>query len=429
MKSNFQENKHRCRPLLRGAVLCMSFYWLTGSIYAQNQVANSVSPHQPKRAPINNSKSYAAKPSAAKATSRAGAKKAVYYTPSFTGVGRGWRPRTAAGKPAPYKPPSMSQFNGGSTIIKPGGKSGQTGAASGKKPALAPGIAASAEGEQITLQSRDLSSYGPSWQSFSDYLTVAKDWGQIPLFLSFVNGANGNPRFQDVRISLAGKSLATIKDFSKQSTLTRNLTGAVGVGDSLLSVQVFGKAGSQLTWKFTTPKVVVSSISPKEVGVNDKITINGKNFSDHPTVNQVYFDKAKAEVISARPNQLVVKVPSVQGGKADLTVAVGPSRSTPFKVTLKGSPEIDSVDHISTAPGQPLTITGKGFSPVASENQVFFGSLPAEIVSCSANSITCIVPDPGNYPMWDIPITIKTRGMESKDPDKKGTINVQLRVF
>jgi hypothetical protein len=86
---------------------------------------------------------------------------------------------------------------------------------------------------------------------------------------------------------------------------------------------------------------------------------------------------------------------------------------------------------ISTAPGQPLTISGEGFSNNAAENQVYIGGIPAQIVSSSPTSITCIVPEPANegYPTWDVPIKIKTNGVDSVDPENKGTINIQLRVF
>ena len=391
MKSSFPEYKYSRYLLLLSTMLPINFCWLVSSISAQSQAP----------APLVNV--------------------------NHGGSRRNWQPTTAAGKPAPYKlAPNTSMPISGK---KSGSK---TPAAAGKQSAATQASTTTASNEQIVLQSRDLSSYGSSWQSFSDYLTVAKDWGAIPLFLTFVNGSNETPSFQDIRISLAGKSLATIKDFGRQKTLTRNLTGAIGTGDSLLSVQVYGKAGSQLSWKFTTPKVTVTNVTPKEVSLNDKITIDGRNFSDRPTVNQVYLDKVKLQVLSAKPTQLTAKLPStMQGGKGDLTVALGPSRSTPFRLTLRGAPEIDTVDHISTAPGQPLVITGKGFSTVASENQVFFGELPAEIVSCTSTSIQCIVPDPGtnNWPMWNVPITVKTKGIESKDPYKKGTINLQLRVF
>ncbi len=339
-----------------------------------------------------------------------------------------WQPKSAAGKPAPYHP---SFSSGQGSIISSGAnkpvKAGQIKTAAGKPPALP----LMDMGEQVVLQSRDISSYGPVWQSFSDYLTVPKGCEKAPFFLTFINGSASGPHFQDLRIKLAGKSLATIKDFNKQGKLTRNLTGAIGVGDSLLIVQAYGPAGAQFNWQFTTPKVEVTGVTPKEVALNSTITISGKNFSEQSSVNQVYFDKATGTVISATKYQLQVKVPSaILGGKADLVVAVGPSRSKPFKITVKSAPKINAVNMISTAPGQPLTITGEGFSTSSAENQVYFGDTPAQIVSCTPTSITCIVPVPStDYPVWGLPVKVKTNGVDSTDPEHKGTINIQSRVF
>ena len=287
--------------------------------------------------------------------------------------------------------------------------------------------------EQMVLQSRDISSYGPVWQSFSDYLTVAKGCDKAPFSLAFTNGSGSSPRFQDLRIRLAGKSLATIKDFNGQPKLVRNLTGAIGAGDSLLVVQVYGPAGAQLNWQFTTPKVEIVAVAPKNVALNKTIMITGKNFSEQASANQVYFDKTLVPVVSASKTQIQVKVPgTLVGGKADLIVAVGPSRSKPYKITVKSAPKISSVNMISTAPGQPLTITGEGFSANTGDNQVYFGDVLAQIVSCTATSITVIVPEPPDgvsYPDWGLPVKVKTNGVDSVDPDGRGTINIQSRVF
>jgi hypothetical protein len=345
---------------------------------------------------------------------------------------KSWSPPRAAGKPAPY-----TASPGGSGVVVSSGankpvKAGLLPKSAAGKPAAYTSPSGAQSSEQIVLQSRDISSYGPVWQSFSDYLTVPKGCEKVAFYLSFVNGSNSNPRFQDVRIKLAGKSLATLKDFSSQTKLTRNLTDAIGVGDSLLIVQALGPAGAQLTWQFTTPKVEITSVSPKDIALNKPITIAGKNFCETASANQVYFDKVLAPVTSATRTQLTVKVPaSLVGGKADLVVAVGPSRSKAYKVVVKSAPKISNINMISTAPGQPITITGEGFSTNSAENQVSIGGASAEIISCSPTSITCIVPTSmdDNTPAWDVPIKVKTNGVDSVDPDGKGVIRVQQRVY
>ncbi len=287
-------------------------------------------------------------------------------------------------------------------------------------------------GEQVVLQSRDIGSLGPKWQSFSDYLTVAKGCDQIPLYLTFTNGPAPTLRFQDLRIYLAGKPIATIKDFNDQAVLTRNLSRALGVGDSLLTVQALGRAGAKLNWQFTTPKIVVTKVNPNSFGPTDKIIVEGRNFSDRPNVSQVFIGSKPATVVSARSNSLEIKLPSgIIAGKASLYVVVGTQKSNSIEVTVKGAPEIEGVSMVSTAPGQPLTITGRGFSPLTGENTVTIGGYQAEVTSAGPTSIQCIVPLglDSVSPAWDLPVKVKTNGMDSTDPYEKGRINIQLRVF
>jgi hypothetical protein len=328
------------------------------------------------------------------------------------------KPNSGPGLMSRYK--LNSPLTPGGTPVLKGGKQGFASPTSGLIPA----------GEEVVLQSRDIGSFGLQWQSFSDYLTVPKGCDQIPLNVTFTNGPT-NP-FQNLRITLAGKSIATIKDFSGRTTLSRNLTGAIGVGDSLLTVQVYGPVGSKLNWKFTTAKIVVTKVNPNSFGPTDKITIEGRNFSDHAGVTQVLIGNKQATVVSAKSTSLQIKPPTgLAGGKTTLVVMVGNQKSTPIQVTIKGAPEIHGVNMVSTAPGQPLTITGSGFSTVASENEVMIGPYQAEIISVSPTSIECRVPLGLDEisPAWYLPVKVKTNNIESTDPTNSGKINIQSRVF
>ncbi len=284
--------------------------------------------------------------------------------------------------------------------------------------------------EQLVLQARDIGSFGPKWQSFSDYLTVPKGCEQMPFSLIFTNGPTS--RFKDLRINLNGKPIGTIKDFNSQPTLVRNVTGSLSAGDNLLTLQALGPTGAKLNWKFATAKIVVTKVNPNSFAPTDKVTIEGRNFSDIPKATQVLIGDKAATVVSATNKSLQIKVPTgLLGGKTKLVVMIGSLKSNAIEVTLKGAPEIMGVDFISTSPGQPLTITGSGFSSVASENQVMIGPYEAEIKSVSPNSISVTVPIEldAMSPVYDLPIKVKTNGMESTDPTNSGKINIQSRVF
>lgn len=70
-------------------------------------------------------------------------------------------------------------------------------AVNNKRQAAAPAPANNTQPiDQVVLQSRDISSAGPQWQLFSDYLTVPQGCDQIPFFLTFTNGSNRRADFK-----------------------------------------------------------------------------------------------------------------------------------------------------------------------------------------------------------------------------------------
>src|SRR5687767_12280852 len=70
-------------------------------------------------------------------------------------------------------------------------------------------------------------------------------------------------------------------------------------------------------------------------------------------------------------------------------------------------PVIQSFSPASGAISSPVTITGTGFSTVATDNIVYFGAAKATVVTSTATSIIAIVPAGATYQ----PITVTTNGL------------------
>lgn len=69
------------------------------------------------------------------------------------------------------------------------------------------------------------------------------------------------------------------------------------------------------------PIHLIYEFSPLSGGVGTKVVIQGMHFSEVPTENDVQFNNADAEVIEAKINKLVVKVPAkARTGKIFITV-------------------------------------------------------------------------------------------------------------
>lgn len=69
--------------------------------------------------------------------------------------------------------------------------------------------------------------------------------------------------------------------------------------------------------------VVLTSFYPTEGGAKDKILLNGENFGSDPSKIKVYFNNAKAAVISSSGNRIYAIVPRLPGDNPAISVVIG----------------------------------------------------------------------------------------------------------
>lgn len=94
--------------------------------------------------------------------------------------------------------------------------------------------------------------------------------------------------------------------------------------------------------------IVLTSFYPNEGGARDKILLDGENFGNDPSKIKVYFNHAKASVISSSGNRIYAIVPRLPGDNPQISVVVG-TDSVVYKDTF--------TYHIQA---QVSTVTGNG---------------------------------------------------------------------
>lgn len=271
-------------------------------------------------------------------------------------------------------------------------------------------------------ESKPIVQTAKGWQTFTDYINIKQGQDTAPLTMTFQNGTVTTPPFESMQIFLAGRMLGTEKKF-KNRTLTLDMTNALAVGGTQLIIKAFGPPGATMSWKITTLKIGVTSVTPKEVVPGDKVTIVGKNFAKGTLVQ---IGKSWAKIIDMKPTQMTVEVPAdIEGGKNQVIATLAGIKSAAKEVMVKASPSVTGIDMLSAPPGQPVNISGKGFSKNAGDNVVTFNGTPATVTSASATSLSVIIPEIA-YPQWNVQIKVKTHGQESKDHVQ---MNIQQRVI
>lgn len=157
--------------------------------------------------------------------------------------------------------------------------------------------------------------------------------------------------------------------------------------------------------------VQLDGLSAAQGTVGQTLTLNGARFSPVAANNQVYFGNTPATVNSVNPEgtQLEVVVPAVAGTQA-VRVAVGEQQSETHNFSVV--PVIDSLSVNSGSTATQLTITGSGFSPVASENTVRLGDIEASVLSVNgAGSVLSVaVPE---RPAGSAPVSVQVGSQTS----------------
>ncbi len=262
------------------------------------------------------------------------------------------------------------------------------------------------------------------WQTYRDHIHLKPGQERKQLLLTFANGADGRPKLTDLRISLAGKPFATIKDFDEAGNFSRSLNGLIGAGDTILTSEIFGPSGARLAWKLLSEKPIVTSVQPNPYGRDDILTIQGTNFSDNKHSLKVSLAGKTGEVVSAGATQLQMKVPGhIPAGEQDLVVSVDSAKSNAFKI--KARPNIYWIDITSQSPSQPVMILGRGFSKTLADNVVMVGPYKARVTASVQNNLTFIVPEM-HFHQHGLPLTVITNGVSSKD---HLILDVDIRVI
>jgi hypothetical protein len=278
----------------------------------------------------------------------------------------------------------------------------------------------------VLQESKPLVTRAGAWHTWNDALHIRPGQEKHRLRLTLLNGVDARPKFSDLRVQLARKPFATIKDFEGADSVSFDLTDKLTPGNTAITVEGFGPSGGRLQWKLFVQRPSITGVKPNPASEADDIKVEGVNFSEQVNQVKVLVGSKQAKLLSAAGTELTLKLPPhLPGGNQELVVTVKAVQSKPFTLAVKSGPRITWVDFVASSPGQPISLSGSGFSPVASENIVTFGNIKARVVSASESRITCIIPEM-RFPQWHVPIVVTTNGLRSKD---KASINVDLLVI
>lgn len=147
----------------------------------------------------------------------------------------------------------------------------------------------------------------------------------------------------------------------------------------------------------------IQSFSPAIGKRGDSITIKGWNFTGALSVQ---FGGVAASSFAIENDSTIKAIVDI-GATGEVTVVNtnGTAKKTGF--FFSHMPVITSISPASGPTGTVVTISGKNFSPVSSENIVYFGSGKASVTNATDSTLTVTAPVTATY----LPVTVTCNGI------------------
>ncbi|UPK67351.1 FG-GAP-like repeat-containing protein [Chitinophaga filiformis] len=233
------------------------------------------------------------------------------------------------------------------------------------------------------------------------YLEMTANGGGTPIAAYFKTDTSGmytDGEVQLLNFSHTGYQYQWLVNGSLVST-GYNASYIHDIGSSVDTLQLIVSAGgnSDTLTKYrqfdVVPTAEVSSYYPKSGSKGTFVTISGSKFS---RVSGVSFGGTPAASFTVVSDTVITAV--VAGGATGSitlkqlysNMPVGEFTYNPPPVSAP--PVIETVSPSAGITGTTVTITGSGFSANPSQNNVFFGTVPATLQSVSSGQIVCTVP-------------------------------------
>ncbi len=151
---------------------------------------------------------------------------------------------------------------------------------------------------------------------------------------------------------------------------------------------------------------VIREFSPAAAAPGARVTLRGAQYGTDASRVTVTIGGHRAQIVSTAPAEVVLTVPNdAQTGRIAITAnGIGPVEST-ADLTVLVPVSVARFEPRSGDIADRVTITGTGFSPTLTDNQVSLNAQRATVVSATPTELVVEVPAGARSGQWNVAVT------------------------
>jgi hypothetical protein len=160
---------------------------------------------------------------------------------------------------------------------------------------------------------------------------------------------------------------------------------------------------------FEAPRI--HGVSPDVAMPGEEVSLAGRGWGAGVAVQ---FGTVRAEVLETTPGAIRVRVPPLEGGPGtsfQVVATMGQDASNPAPFMIGRLPLVSHVDPASAAPGDVVTLKGRGFIAEPRDNLVRVGGVHALLLGAAEGELKLVVP---RVPAaGEAPVQVRVRGRDN----------------
>ena len=204
-----------------------------------------------------------------------------------------------------------------------------------------------------------------------------------------IRGTNFGTDVRLVQVTLGGRPM-TVRSVT-QTQLVAEVPAGAATGRIAVTINGVGPATAATDFAVLVP-LAIADFQPRSGPAGTEVVLHGQGFSTTVGENVATLSNVRAQVLSATPTDLRVRVPSAPSAPIEVTVANNGAARTSAPFVLTVPPFVAGFEPARGEAGTEVRIRGTSFGVQAGVVEVTLAGRPVTVRSVTDTLITVVIP-------------------------------------